>query len=351
MENTENRKSDGMEGQLEPRDVLCNIKRTKKNNVHIHLSRVAFHVLDVGLGFHVVIGVGRLIDQFHHAYVIPSFSSSWWSPTLSCHRQLRLWPWFLHGNRLDCLHTNQHSETQSKKRIWADCDSTRPSLCPWIRWVFITMKCKEKKKRSAVEELGKVKDQTMTIANDTWCARMTNICFEKTRLASLWLCDSIVSHTQEHDARAKPVIEKYYDNSKTHLSDYLADDTFTWKVTTSKLKLTARSSHQQTTRNIVISFQQLDRTFLFCHCRWLDLCIDGTIAHGVVGLADGVERWELKCYPTASCFISRNVANVSGKSARDETRAVVLRWLFKFLTHTFSYRNLPYRVAMYVFWY
>ena len=41
--------------------------------VHIHLSSVAFHVLSVGLGFHVVIGVGRLIVRFHHAHVIPSF--------------------------------------------------------------------------------------------------------------------------------------------------------------------------------------------------------------------------------------------------------------------------------------
>ena len=41
--------------------------------MHIHLSGVAFHVLCVGLGFHVVIGVGRLIVRFHHAYVIPSF--------------------------------------------------------------------------------------------------------------------------------------------------------------------------------------------------------------------------------------------------------------------------------------
>ena len=37
------------------------------------MSGVAFHVLCVGLGFHVVIGVGRLVVRFHHAYVIPSF--------------------------------------------------------------------------------------------------------------------------------------------------------------------------------------------------------------------------------------------------------------------------------------
>ena len=41
--------------------------------MHIHLSGVAFHVLCVGLGFHVVIGVGRLVVRFHHAKVIPSF--------------------------------------------------------------------------------------------------------------------------------------------------------------------------------------------------------------------------------------------------------------------------------------
>ena len=33
---------------------------------------VKFHVLCVDLGFHVVIGVGRLTVQFHHAYAIPS---------------------------------------------------------------------------------------------------------------------------------------------------------------------------------------------------------------------------------------------------------------------------------------
>ena len=41
--------------------------------MHIHLSGVAFHVHCVGLGCHVVIGVGRLVFRFHHAYVIPSF--------------------------------------------------------------------------------------------------------------------------------------------------------------------------------------------------------------------------------------------------------------------------------------
>ena len=41
--------------------------------MHTHLSGVAFHVHCVGLGCHVVIGVGRLVVRFHHAYVIPSF--------------------------------------------------------------------------------------------------------------------------------------------------------------------------------------------------------------------------------------------------------------------------------------
>ena len=57
--------------------------------------------------FHFVIGVGRLTVQqegfyastlFHHAYAIPStkfFSSGCCSPTLSCHRQLHLYPKFL----------------------------------------------------------------------------------------------------------------------------------------------------------------------------------------------------------------------------------------------------------------
>ena len=41
--------------------------------MHIHLSGVAFLVRCVGLGCHVVIGVGRLIVRFHHAYAIPCF--------------------------------------------------------------------------------------------------------------------------------------------------------------------------------------------------------------------------------------------------------------------------------------
>ena len=46
-------------------------KHEQEDYVHIHLSSVAFHVLCVGLGFHVVIGVGRLTVRFHHAYTIP----------------------------------------------------------------------------------------------------------------------------------------------------------------------------------------------------------------------------------------------------------------------------------------
>ena len=51
------------------------------------------------LGLHVVIGVGRLTVQFHHAYAIPNtkfFSSGCCSPIVSRHRQLNLYPKFLH---------------------------------------------------------------------------------------------------------------------------------------------------------------------------------------------------------------------------------------------------------------
>ena len=41
--------------------------------MNTHLSGVAFHVHCVGLGCHVVIGVGRLVARFHHAYVIQVF--------------------------------------------------------------------------------------------------------------------------------------------------------------------------------------------------------------------------------------------------------------------------------------
>ena len=45
----------------------------QEDYVHIDLSGVVFHVHCVGLGCHVVFGVGRLIVRFHHAYAIPSF--------------------------------------------------------------------------------------------------------------------------------------------------------------------------------------------------------------------------------------------------------------------------------------
>ena len=45
----------------------------QENYVHTHLSGVAFHVHCVGLGCHVVIGVGRLVVRFHHAYEIQVF--------------------------------------------------------------------------------------------------------------------------------------------------------------------------------------------------------------------------------------------------------------------------------------
>ena len=67
-----------------------------------------FHVLRVDLGFHVVIGVGRLTVQqdgfirqlhftTHTQYQVQMFfSSGCCSPTLSCHRQLNLYTKFLH---------------------------------------------------------------------------------------------------------------------------------------------------------------------------------------------------------------------------------------------------------------
>ena len=49
------------------------LNKTNKKTTYTHLSSVAFHVHCVGLGCHVVIGVGRLVVRFHHAYVMPSF--------------------------------------------------------------------------------------------------------------------------------------------------------------------------------------------------------------------------------------------------------------------------------------
>ena len=45
----------------------------QEDYVHNPLSSVAFHVHCVGLGCHVVIGVGLLIVRFHYAHAIPSF--------------------------------------------------------------------------------------------------------------------------------------------------------------------------------------------------------------------------------------------------------------------------------------
>ena len=98
-----------------------NRTRTKKSNnyyAHIHVftkcvtSLLGFHVLRVDvsldLGFHVVIGVGRLTVQqddfvrqlnFTTHTQVPNtkvFSSGCCSPTLSCHRQLILYTKFLH---------------------------------------------------------------------------------------------------------------------------------------------------------------------------------------------------------------------------------------------------------------
>ena len=69
-------------GHLEPRDVCkkwvwrSNKTRLEEDYANVHFfitSSVEFHVLCVDLGFHVVIGVGRLIVRFHRTYTIPSF--------------------------------------------------------------------------------------------------------------------------------------------------------------------------------------------------------------------------------------------------------------------------------------
>ena len=69
--------------------MWCAMSEDDDITIYIHLSSVAFHVHCVGLGFHVVIGVGRLIVRFHHAHVTPSFLLGC-GPTLSRHRQLTL---------------------------------------------------------------------------------------------------------------------------------------------------------------------------------------------------------------------------------------------------------------------
>ena len=54
-------------------DDDARLQNKQEDYVHILLSGVAFHVHCVGLGCHVVIGVGRLVVRFHHAYVIQVF--------------------------------------------------------------------------------------------------------------------------------------------------------------------------------------------------------------------------------------------------------------------------------------
>ena len=52
---------------------MTTTRPNKKTTCTFTVSSVAFRVHCVGLGCHVVIGVGRLIVRFHHKYVIPSF--------------------------------------------------------------------------------------------------------------------------------------------------------------------------------------------------------------------------------------------------------------------------------------
>ena len=86
---------------------------------------VGFHVLCVDLGFHVVIGVGRLTVQregfkrqlnftTHTQFQVQSyFSSGCCSPTLTCHRQLKLYTKFLHVSH----HENGSFEVLSLQHI------------------------------------------------------------------------------------------------------------------------------------------------------------------------------------------------------------------------------------------
>ena len=72
-------------GHLEPRDVCArnechdlkqnktNEKTTRTFTCSPSVSLVKFHVLCVDLGFHVVIGVGRLTVRFYHAHAFPCF--------------------------------------------------------------------------------------------------------------------------------------------------------------------------------------------------------------------------------------------------------------------------------------
>ena len=97
-------------GHLEPCDVCKRMSVTTQTEQELTTPRacsrvtqvchviVGFHVLRVGLGFHDVIGVGRLTIHFHHAHAIPrtKIFSGCGSPTLSCHRQFKQNPKFFH---------------------------------------------------------------------------------------------------------------------------------------------------------------------------------------------------------------------------------------------------------------
>ena len=92
------------------RDECDNTELTTKTATLRARSRVhvVLRVDSPDLGFHVVIGVGRLNVQqdgfsrqlhFNHANATPSakfFPSGCCSPTVSCHRPLNLYPKFLH---------------------------------------------------------------------------------------------------------------------------------------------------------------------------------------------------------------------------------------------------------------
>ena len=86
------------------------------------------------LGFHVVIGVGRLNVQqerfytstaFHHAHAIPSvkfFSSECCSPIVSCHRPLSLKNKFLHSSHrengsFEVLSLHSPSVTEDRRQL------------------------------------------------------------------------------------------------------------------------------------------------------------------------------------------------------------------------------------------
>ena len=84
------------------------LRRLEQLRAHSRVHVVLRVDVSLDLGFHVVIGVGRLnvqqegfIRQLHFTthtqhQVQSSFSSGCCSPTLSCHRPLNLYPKFLH---------------------------------------------------------------------------------------------------------------------------------------------------------------------------------------------------------------------------------------------------------------